>query len=250
MTEFKKFMDIISSGDMAGVDASLASRIADEYPFFTLPAALALKAGMEDESVRRALMAKVALNSPDGETLFRLIDPDGAKLSRFYPDETAKETTPTTDKAIDTFLDTYGKIDEQEQALLERLIFNPVPDYSQVLARDAEDDVPAEPASGQDALLDAFLAKQDVAAKHAAEGAGHAVDKEQEEPRVVTPSADAPLSESLARIYIKRRRYDKAYEIIRQLSLNFPEKSIYFADQLRFLQKLILNQKYAKQQKQ
>ena len=49
------------------------------------------------------------------------------------------------------------------------------------------------------------------------------------------------LSESLAKIYIKRRRYEKAYEIIHTLSLNFPEKSIYFADQLRFLKKLILN---------
>ena len=47
------------------------------------------------------------------------------------------------------------------------------------------------------------------------------------------------LSESLAKIYIKQRKYSKALEIIKTISLKFPEKSIYFADQIRFLQKLI-----------
>ncbi|MFZ4456253.1 MAG: tetratricopeptide repeat protein [Bacteroidales bacterium] len=49
------------------------------------------------------------------------------------------------------------------------------------------------------------------------------------------------LTESLAKIYIKQKRYYKAIEIIRRLSLKYPEKSIYFADQIRFLEKLINN---------
>lgn len=48
-------------------------------------------------------------------------------------------------------------------------------------------------------------------------------------------------TESLAKIYIKQRRYDKALEIINKLSLIYPEKNIYFADQIRFLKKLIDN---------
>ncbi|MDE5979652.1 MAG: hypothetical protein K2G84_06445, partial [Muribaculaceae bacterium] len=48
---------------------------------------------------------------------------------------------------------------------------------------------------------------------------------------------------SLAKIYIKTRRYEQAYEILNDLSLRFPEKSSYFADQLRFLRKLILNER-------
>ena len=71
--------------------------------------------------------------------------------------------------------------------------------------------------------------------------------KEVEATQVQSPEAtpdDSMLSESLAKIYIKQHKYSKAYEIIRNLSLNFPEKSIYFADQLRFLQKLIINQRY------
>jgi len=57
-------------------------------------------------------------------------------------------------------------------------------------------------------------------------------------------AASSTLSESLAKIYIKQRRYAKAYEIISDLSLKFPEKSVYFADQLRFLQKLMINQSH------
>lgn len=49
------------------------------------------------------------------------------------------------------------------------------------------------------------------------------------------------LTETLARIYIKQKKYERALEIIRSLYLNYPEKSIYFADQIRFLEKLIRN---------
>lgn len=50
---------------------------------------------------------------------------------------------------------------------------------------------------------------------------------------------DAFFTETLARIYLKQHRYTKALEIIRSLYLNFPNKSIYFADQIRYLEKLV-----------
>jgi tetratricopeptide (TPR) repeat protein len=49
------------------------------------------------------------------------------------------------------------------------------------------------------------------------------------------------FTETLARIYIKQGNYSKALEIIRQLSLDNPKKNAYFADQMRFLEKLIIN---------
>lgn len=50
---------------------------------------------------------------------------------------------------------------------------------------------------------------------------------------------EAFFTETLAEIFMKQHRYDKALEIIRSLYLNFPNKSIYFADQIRYLEKLI-----------
>jgi len=52
------------------------------------------------------------------------------------------------------------------------------------------------------------------------------------------------FTETLAQIYIKQRRYDKALEIIKRLNLNYPKKNAYFADQIRFLEKLMINNKY------
>ena len=78
------------------------------------------------------------------------------------------------------------------------------------------------------------------------------------EKKVTTPPAKMPTSsreeiskgeesyftETLSRIYIKQGRYEKALEIITQLNLNIPKKNAYFADQIRFLEKLIINNKH------
>ena len=57
-----------------------------------------------------------------------------------------------------------------------------------------------------------------------------------------TKTDDSMLSERLAKMYIARHKYSQALEIIKGLSLKYPEKSIYFADQIRFLAKLVLNE--------
>ncbi len=46
-------------------------------------------------------------------------------------------------------------------------------------------------------------------------------------------------TESLAKVYVKQGNYLKALEIIKQLNLNNSEKSSYFADQMRFMEKVI-----------
>lgn len=57
---------------------------------------------------------------------------------------------------------------------------------------------------------------------------------------------DMFFTETLAKIYTKQGRYEKAYEIIEHLSLKYPRKNSYFADQLSYLEKLIINSKYKK----
>ena len=51
------------------------------------------------------------------------------------------------------------------------------------------------------------------------------------------------FTETLAAIYIKQGKYEKALEIIKRLCLEYPNKNRYFADQIRFLEKII---KYTK----
>lgn len=58
---------------------------------------------------------------------------------------------------------------------------------------------------------------------------------------------DEFLTETLAKIYIKQKKYKQALTIIKRLSLNFPKKNAYFADQIHFLEYLIINEKNKKQ---
>ncbi len=231
-----------------------------QYPYFTLPASIELQRlpDTPDNSARRMeLMKRISLNSAGTSAVYRITDPSSSIYESFYPEDAGPET-PTTDQAIDTFIDRYGDDDPRQQQLLERLIFNPTPDYAQILAEEEERSLPdVTPAdddshSSSDDLINAFILKS-------RENYGHfppAHEPEPSQPPVTLPSPEpistpddhdsSLLSESLAKIYIKQRRYAKAYEIIHSLSLKYPEKSVYFADQLRFLQKLIKNQKYLK----
>jgi hypothetical protein len=51
------------------------------------------------------------------------------------------------------------------------------------------------------------------------------------------------VSYDIAKKLIMERKYPEAIEILRLLNLNNPKKSVYFADQIRFLEKIIANSK-------
>lgn len=63
-------------------------------------------------------------------------------------------------------------------------------------------------------------------------------------PSAQTRPKASSLSVSLAAMMIKNGNYPKALEIINELNLANPEKSIIFADQIRFLRKLIKIQEH------
>lgn len=70
---------------------------------------------------------------------------------------------------------------------------------------------------------------------------------------VAADAADADsggiFTETLARIYIKQGKYERAYQIIDRLYKQHPQKSAFYIDQLRFLEKLMLNEKKRKENK-
>ncbi|HEY6915994.1 MAG TPA: hypothetical protein VI413_15050 [Paludibacter sp.] len=58
-----------------------------------------------------------------------------------------------------------------------------------------------------------------------------------------TPLDVLEFSEDKAKKLIQERKYLEAIEILKALNLNNPKKSVYFADQIRFLEKVIANSK-------
>ncbi|MCM1033428.1 MAG: hypothetical protein NC405_06675 [Odoribacter sp.] len=255
MDYYSKLLTKIASapGELTSDDIEALSRACREYPASAVAAAALLKYGGSrlSDAERDALRRRVALLGGDRDNLIAMIDPSGRGFDNFYPTEPIVRK-PATESAIDTFLETYGHRTPEEDALLERMIFNPVPDYAETLARTSPSSSAGAPKEGsQDAMIDAFLAANPAPAIPAAEPeppqAPARQPKVSRQPAAASPQppSDGLLSESLAKIFIKQGRYDRAYEIISNLNLNYPEKSVYFADQLRFLRKLMINQRYA-----
>ena len=93
-------------------------------------------------------------------------------------------------------------------------------------------------------LIDDFLAGDnerislDLNAPHT-----HAETEKKESTYESTPSEASFFTETLANIYIKQGKYNKALEIIKRLYLEFPNKNRYFADQIRFLEIIVKHTK-------
>lgn len=242
---------VAQTPDGSAVDESDAQALFDAlaaHPYFTAAAVALLRHWPDNwpEEKLADVRNKVALAAADRHTL--LVARYGDDWTKFYPEAQPQAPHETVD-VIDTFLRTYGSCTPEEEAQLERLIFNPTPDYAEMLARQEQQELPdaaddGDPGS-QDALINAFIRSQHPKSTVEHEALLPQPDNEEEEKAVHRPehTDDSLLSESLAKIFIKQGRYERAFEIISGLNLKFPKKSAYFADQLRFLQKLIINQR-------
>lgn len=198
------------------------------------------------EAERRRLQSAIALSvsNPHAIDLLR-----GAEWLRFYPADPEGEGTPTTSDAISLFLERYGHQSAEEDALLERMIFHPTPDYAEVLAREEQEhlpEAPTDPLSPQ-GRIDAFILSRHPAA--AAEPPEEPEAKEERKPIHRPPrettSETGLLSESLAAVYIRQRRFERAYEILSALSAKYPHRNPILQPQLSFLRKLIINARAA-----
>ena len=220
----------------------------EQAPYCVLPALLYLKRcgvkGNED------VLAQLAIIYPDRRELALMLGEDASAFASFNQPEELPEKLDTI-TTIDRFLDNYGKTSPDEVEAISRAIFNPQPDYADVLAVQEKEEGGMKFTNGdsQDELINQFIAEQMQLGEQAAQtpianpvGEEEKAEIAEETIENPTNNDDSMLSESLAKMYIARHKYSQALEIIERLSLKFPEKSIYFADQIRFLQKLVLNE--------
>ena len=180
-------------------------------------------------------MRKAALFLKNRRVLFELIEGYGTVVA-----EEAAPVDLSVDRTmalIDAFLETLPA----ENLSLAAEGAAAVDYVSAYLAKDA----PAEEVPqlrGQN-LIDDFLSGDnerivlDLKGESEAALLPSGTEKEEEEPE------SSFFTETLANIYIKQGKYDKALEIIKRLCLEYPNKNRYFADQIRFLEKIIKHTK-------
>ena len=180
-------------------------------------------------------MRKAALYLKNRWVLFELMEGYGFPVP---VEETDKDiSVDRTMSLIDAFLDTLP----QNKLSLEAEGAAAVDYVSAYLSDNApvEKDLPK--MRGQ-SLIDDFLSgdNERIVLQLRSEN-------EQKEELVDSVADEMPetsfFTETLANIYIKQGKYDKALEIIRRLCLEYPNKNRYFADQIRFLEKIV---KYGK----
>ena len=201
-----------------------------------------------DEELRRA-----AIYITDRRVLFNMVEAAHYRMpsaDNSQPGSTASHREEPSTKEnrtislIDSFLDTIPK-EEPKPGKRKPTPADAAVDYVAYLLEtegaEETEEQPVPEMRGQ-SLIDSFInsdkgrfSLKDVPLPQ------DDAEKNVEEPEEEV--GEEYFTETLARIYIKQGRYSKALEIIRRLSLQIPKKNAYFGDQIRFLEKVIINNK-------
>ena len=201
-----------------------------------------------DEELRRS-----AVYITDRKVVFNLVEAAHYKLRTTQQEKkTEKDNKKETEDGnrtislIEQFLDTIPEDKKEEENKERKKKRKPTPadaaiDYvAYLLDTEGDTDDTQQPVmKGQD-LIDNFINNENgkIELKDEPEYVPEIEDNDKKE------GDENYFTETLAQIYIKQGRYSKALEIIKRLNLNYPKKNAYFADQIRFLEKLIINNKY------
>ena len=253
-------------------------QLSEAYPYCSTFTFLYLYNLSVAEDVRYASeLRRLAVLLPDRERLFRLVEGDRLSVELPEPEEPATDSFDLIDHFLDAALTSGEDLPtglQLETAALREEYFAGEEELSETAALSAllPERAPAAPAASaassllEDALHTSSLEAASTASEDAAPIVSTAapLGAEPTAPSVrassplpsssastessARPSLEAELeesllSETLSKIYIQQQHYDKALRIIRALSLNYPEKNRFFADQIRFLERLIANNK-------
>lgn len=242
LSDYVKYPDRLDGNTLV-----LLRKQVDAYPYFQ-PARLLYLRNLYllhhadfDRELRTA-----SLFLPDRKALFQLIEGTNYRL------EPVKKHQSVSDKKSDGEDRTYSLIDSFLAGIPEEKPRRPVPadastDYIAYMMQteDVPDITETVPRMPHQDLIDDFIGQ----------GGKRIVLTDQPDENLQTPELPGEgenegdedyFTETLAKIYIKQGRYTKALEIIRRLHLKYPKKNRYFADQIRFLEKLIINNKNKK----
>lgn len=238
MTVEDVFKLMQNPGNMNRETAIKLKELVEEYPYFQTAQLLYLKnlQKIKDFSFPPELR-KSAVCIPDRKVLYCYIEKEKFESFDFdaYNHNNSSQLT-TSFSMIEFFLSAEVEPEKKEEKgkKKEALVST---DYISILQNESEgENKDILPMKHQE-TIDSFL------------------EKDKQSPvKIKLPEEQHPASgiptiwekkdffgETLAKVYIKQKKYEKALLIIQNLSLQNPEKSAYFAIQIEELKKLIIN---------
>lgn len=230
-----------------------------KYPYYQVARLLFLKnLFLLHDPLFGEELRKASIYLPDRRVLFKMVEGDNYEIQ---PTPLHKEEPKSQDQGdrtqslIDDFLRT-AVVDEQDSSSQtphrKPTAADATGDYAAFLlqlddAEPTEEVDNAGPTDRSSELIDDFIEKKtDRIQLQETPQYKPEIQEDGKEGGTDDGAEDGYLTMTLAKIYIKQQRYEKALEIIRKVNLNNPKKSSYFADQIRFLQKLIVNKNHEK----
>lgn len=208
--------------------------LSEEYPYCGAFHRLILIALYRNGDLRYASeLHKRIFSVPDPEELFLTLSGHGA-------DDTARDDAKArTERAEESGGDAFS--------IIENFLEDHPEDTSEIESLLGEEERPEEveastetppaPQESTSEIISDFLSKGPEAEvipplEERRETEGAVGEKE-------SPGEDDYLTETLARIYIRQEKYDRALRIFRTLNLKYPKKSGYFAEQIAYLERAL-----------
>jgi hypothetical protein len=201
--------------------------ISIKHPSFSISHILLAKGLLNTESVRyNQKLKKAALYSLDRKQLFRLISQDVQKEETVKQD-TIIEVIKVEEEVIIT--------PKEELKIGQPLEFDETEEYSfsEWLALTKVQKINREKSEKKTDLINNFIEKSPTI--------------KVEKNKFFSPTETAKSSiieneelvtETLARVYLEQEHFDKAIEAYKKLSLKYPKKSSFFADQINLINDL------------
>ena len=217
----------------------------NEYPYFHAARILLLHAMYRQHSPQfdeRLRNSSVLI--PDRSAIFRLIDePNYSKVEERRKNVGGvynEDRSRVTEDVIQDFLERQPP---QEDTGRRRHRIDATQDYigylmqNEEMASQQREDIPLNGGGAVEKFLEDDTGRIVLQENPSGTAPQNLPENDDSSPR------SEILTEVMAGIYIKQGKFENAVKILRQLSLKYPKKNRYFADQIRFLEKIIINNK-------
>ena len=223
------FINLISNFDPAsGGQKKELENIIYEFPYFQLAHAIYLKSlKIQDQFNFDLILKKTAILSSKRKLIFNWIEGNENNLFKILEKSTKKEIRESIVQDTQTKVDvkTYKSEEEEEKMFFVDWVLS----YA-----NSEIETQSRPLESKIEIIDSFLEKNPKIPNR---------KEKDDKDDFLNLASDNKfnkselMTETLAKIYVKQKKIKKALYAYKILSLKYPEKSSFFANQIKKLQK-------------